>query len=288
VTDSNTPLRVIVVEDDGRMREILVRHLDRLGYRVCSAADAAGALDLMREAPAGVILTDVRMPGMDGRTLLQVVRQRYPDTKVVLMTAFGSVDGAVEAMQAGAYSYVMKPFRVEEIAAVLRNASRETLLARQVERLSRSAQRHYHVDRLIGNSSVMRDVRRQLLEAAALTAPVLITGRSGTGKELAVRAIHHCGSRAAGEWTPRSRMRWCGFSSAPWRCWRSSRSGDGSRRDLRSRRRSRERSRSWSFRAPAPCPWRRPWPGSPGRAPWCGGASRRARRALSTRTLAST
>src|SRR6185369_5372916 len=128
-------LAVVVVEDDARLLDILTSHLRRMGYAVRGASGASGALRLLDEEPADVVLTDVRMPGMDGRTLLQVARERHPRTKVVLMTAFGSVDDAVEAMKAGAYTYVCKPFKVEEIAAVLRNAARELALGREVEGL---------------------------------------------------------------------------------------------------------------------------------------------------------
>ena len=195
-------IRVIVTEDDARMRDILVRHLERMGYAVRAAADAAATLELLRAGPADVVLSDVRMPGMDGLTLLQVLRQKWPELRVVLMTAFGSVDAAVAAMQAGAYSYVTKPFKVEEVAAVLRNATREVTLTRQLARLDRAVRTCYSVERLIGNSAAMQEVRRQVREAACLSAPVLITGRSGTGKELAARAIHHSGPRSAGPFVP--------------------------------------------------------------------------------------
>ncbi len=195
-------LRVLVVEDDPRLLDILTRHLDRLGYAVRSAAGAGAALQLLDAGPCDVVLSDVRMPGMDGRTLLAEVKARHPATKVVLMTAFGSVDDAVEAMQAGAYSYVVKPFKVEAVAAVLRNAARELELHREVEGLRRAVQGRFSADRLLGTSAAMREVRRQLREAAEVTATVLVTGPSGTGKELAARAIHYGGSRGRGPFVP--------------------------------------------------------------------------------------
>ncbi len=195
-------LRIIVVEDDANLRNILARHLERMGYDVHAASSGAAALELMQGQPAEVVLSDIRMPGMDGRTLLQILRGRFPETKVILMTAFGSVDAAVDAMQAGAYSYVCKPFKVEEIAAVLRNVSREIDLARQLGNLKRVVRDHYAADNLIGNSPAMQTVRRLVREAASTTAPVLIVGRSGTGKELAARAIHFEGPRAGGPFVP--------------------------------------------------------------------------------------
>ncbi|HUK66387.1 MAG TPA: sigma-54 dependent transcriptional regulator [Anaeromyxobacteraceae bacterium] len=198
MSESGRSLSVLVVEDDPRLREILTSHLDRMGYAVRGAGDAAGALQAMETAPADLVLSDVRMPGMDGRTLLAAFRERYPSSKVVLMTAFGSVDDAVEAMRAGAYSYVCKPFRVEEIAAVLRNAARELALGREVETLRRAVRARWSADRLIGNSPAIRAVREAAREAAGVTATVLISGASGTGKELVARAIHFEGPRAGG------------------------------------------------------------------------------------------
>jgi len=195
-------LRILVVEDDGRLLDILTRHLDRMGYAVRGARSGGDALLRLEEAPADVVLSDVRMPGMDGRTLLAQVRERHPAARVVLMTAFGSVDDAVEAMQAGAYSYVVKPFKVETVAAVLRNAAREVALSREVEGLRRAVSGRLSADRLIGSSARMRDVRRLLREAAAVGATVLLTGKSGTGKEVAARAIHFGGPRAAGPFVP--------------------------------------------------------------------------------------
>jgi len=198
----SSPLSVLVVEDDPRLLDILRSHLDRMGYQVRTAGGAARALELLAEAPSDVVLSDVRMPGMDGRTLLQIARERYPDVKVVLMTAFGSVDDAVDAMRAGAYTYVTKPFKVEEIAAVLRNAAREVALGREVEGLRRVVRGRWSADALLGGSPAMAAVRQALREAAQVSATVLITGKSGTGKELAARAIHFEGRRAAGPFIP--------------------------------------------------------------------------------------
>ncbi|HTP24844.1 MAG TPA: sigma-54 dependent transcriptional regulator [Anaeromyxobacteraceae bacterium] len=198
----DSPLSVLVVEDDARLLDILTSHLDRLGYGVRGTDGASRALELLADSPADVVLSDVRMPGMDGRALLQLVRDRFPSVKVVLMTAFGSVDDAVAAMRAGAYTYVTKPFKVDELAAVLRNASREVALGREVEGLRRAVRGRWSADALLGNSPAMIGVRRALREAAQVTATVLVTGRSGTGKELAARAIHFEGPRAAGPFVP--------------------------------------------------------------------------------------
>ncbi|MCK6551127.1 response regulator, partial [Myxococcota bacterium] len=181
-------LRVLVVEDDQRMLEIMTRHLDRMGYAVRAAEGAVQALQLLEQTPSDVVLADVRMPGMDGRTLMQLARERYPTLRVVLMTAFGSVDDAVEAMKAGAYTYVCKPFKVEEIAAVLRAIARELAVDRPPDAPKRAPQ-SWSADRLIGTSARMQHVRSVIREAAQVSSTVLITGKSGTGKELTARAI---------------------------------------------------------------------------------------------------
>jgi DNA-binding NtrC family response regulator len=198
VTTSGEPLAVLVVEDDARLLEILTSHLTRLGYAVRGAGGAARALQLLDEAPADVVVSDVRMPGMDGRTLLVRIRERFPATRVVLMTAFGTVDDAVEAMRAGAYTYVTKPFRVDQLAAVLRNAAREVALGREVEGLRRVVRGRWSAEALLGSSPAIAAARQAVREAAQVTATVLVTGRSGTGKELVARAIHYEGPRAAG------------------------------------------------------------------------------------------
>jgi DNA-binding NtrC family response regulator len=195
-------LRVLVVEDDPRLLDILTRHLDRMGFAVRGAPGATRALQMLEEGPADVVLTDVRMPGMDGRTLMAVLSERYPGVRVILMTAFGSVDDAVEAMRAGAYCYLVKPFKVEAVQGVLRNAARELALSREVEGLRKAVSDRYSAARLLGTSSRMEAVRSAVREAARVNAAVLVTGRSGTGKELAARAIHFEGPRAAGPFIP--------------------------------------------------------------------------------------
>jgi CheY-like chemotaxis protein len=129
------PLRILVVEDDARLGAILARHLERLGHAVRRATDGEAALRLLAAAPADVVLSDVRMPGMDGRALLAELRVRHPATRVVLMTAFGEPEDAEAALRAGAYAHVTKPFKVEALLDLFRAISVE--LAR--ERAAREA-----------------------------------------------------------------------------------------------------------------------------------------------------
>lgn len=189
-------MRVLVVEDDGRMLDILTQHIERMGYEARGASNAGAALECLQQEPFDVVLTDIRMPGIDGRMLLDLVLERHVGTRVILMTAFGRVEDAVEAMRAGAYWYICKPFKVDELAGILRNAAREVRLANQVAGLQRAIHGRWSAARLIGRSPLMQEVRASIRQAADLSATVLITGRSGTGKELAARAIHFEGRRA--------------------------------------------------------------------------------------------
>ena len=119
------PLRILVVEDDARLRAILARHLERLGHAVRRAPDGEAALRLLEAEPAEVVLSDMRMPGMDGRVLLAELRARHPQTRVVLMTAFGEPDDAEAALRAGAYAHVTKPFKVAALLDLFRAISLE-------------------------------------------------------------------------------------------------------------------------------------------------------------------
>ncbi len=126
-----SPLRVLVVEDDSNLLEILLHHLERLGYAVRGTTISTRALQLLEHEPADVVLSDIRMPGMDGLTLMRAVLERFPTAKVVLMTAFGSDDDAEKAVRDGAFTCLTKPFKVDEVAAVLRSAAREIPGGRQ-------------------------------------------------------------------------------------------------------------------------------------------------------------
>ncbi len=196
------PLSVLVVEDDPRLLEILTTHLERMGYAVRGAGGASQALEKLEQEPSDVVISDVRMSGMDGRTLLGIVKERYPVIKVILMTAFGSIEHAVEAMQAGAYTYVCKPFKMEVIAGLLRNIAREVALGAEVAGLRKAVRERWSAERLVGKSAAMLAVRQAVREAARVQSTVLVTGPSGTGKELAARAIHFEGPRAAGPFVP--------------------------------------------------------------------------------------
>jgi two-component system response regulator HydG len=164
-------------------------------YDVATAPDGARALAMIASQPFDLVVSDIRMPGADGLELLRAVRQHTPNTEVVLMTAYASVSAAVDAIKQGAYDYIQKPFEPDEVALVVARALERKRLREQAAQLSRELHEVFGFDHLIGKSPRMREVYDLLRHAAELDITVLIRGDSGTGKELAARAIHHESAR---------------------------------------------------------------------------------------------
>jgi len=183
--------KILVVDDEQSMREFLGILLEREGYQVDLAESAEAALTRLEAASYDLVLSDVKMPGMDGLTLLARVREMSRDTAVIMVTAFSTAEQAVEAMKLGAYDYIAKPFNVEEIKIIVRNALDRRSLTRENLRLKEEVQGRYSFSGLIGKSKKMRDVYTLIEKVAASTANILIFGESGTGKELAAKAVHY-------------------------------------------------------------------------------------------------
>lgn len=175
---------VLVVEDDAALREALQDSLELAGYRVCPAADAEQALLLLERAPIGLVLSDVQMPGMDGHALLQAIKQTKPGLPVVLMTAYGQIDKAVEAMRSGAADYLPKPFENDRLLAAVARYFRDPDEAEAGELVATDPQTRALLD-LLGR-------------VAATDASVLLTGESGVGKEMFAQYLHRHSSRARG------------------------------------------------------------------------------------------
>jgi two-component system, NtrC family, response regulator HydG len=189
--------RVLVVDDEPSMAEMLAEGLAERGYDAValhSSADAARRLDAER---FDALVTDLRMPNVDGLQLLSIARRVAPACPVIVMTAFSAVDTAVESIRRGAYHYLTKPFRVEELAIFLERALDETRLRRETQTLKRTLKERFAVGNLVGRSPAMRDVVDLILRVADATVPVLVLGETGTGKGLVARAIHAEGARAA-------------------------------------------------------------------------------------------
>ncbi len=190
---SDTPLRALVVEDDRAMRQSVVDLLEADGWRVRDVPRADLALQALDEFNADVVLTDVRMPGMSGLDLLAAVEAQRTIT-VVLVTAHGDIPMAVEAMQNGAYSFVEKPYEPRRLLNILRHAAERTRMRNSNSRLRQRLVQMSGLDRiLVGNSPALRALRADIADMADTAAPVLITGETGTGKDVVARALHDLG-----------------------------------------------------------------------------------------------
>jgi DNA-binding NtrC family response regulator len=189
--------RILLVEDDSNLRRVMVYHLEKEGFTVEEAADGLLAVDALETAPFDLVITDVRMPGMDGIELLKAVRQQDRDVPVVVMTAYGTIGDAVEAMQAGAADYLTKPVERETLLLAVDKALRLRGLARENRRLRETLQERKPEATMLGTSRAFQDVLAMVRKVAPTEATVLITGESGTGKELIARAIHSLSPRAS-------------------------------------------------------------------------------------------
>jgi two-component system response regulator HydG len=189
---------VLVVEDDAAMRDLLVEELTDAGLSVSSAGHAGAGLELVRLERFDVIITDLRMPEMDGFDLIRGVANVPDRPHVVMITAFGSIETAIRAVKLGAYDYITKPFEIEELLLVVDKALSARQLETKVARLQREVEDRYGLGNIIAKSQAMRDVVSLVQRAAPSTASVLVTGESGTGKELVARAIHYNSTRSRG------------------------------------------------------------------------------------------
>jgi DNA-binding NtrC family response regulator len=189
---------ILVVEDDAAMRELLTEELSDAGFTVQAAGSAAGGLEVVRSAKFDLVVTDLRMPEMDGFDLIRGVTALPDPPHVVMITAFGSIETAIRAVKLGAYDYITKPFEIEELLLVADKALGERSLKSKVTRLQREVEEKFGLGSIIAKSQSMRDVVSLVQRIASSTASVLITGESGTGKELIARAIHYNSTRAAG------------------------------------------------------------------------------------------
>ncbi len=196
------PRTVLVVDDEPAMREMLVSLLEEEGIRARPAGNAAEALDCTRENDFDAVISDIRMPGTDGITLLGEVRQARPDTPVILMTAFGSIDSAVDAMRSGAFDYITKPFKRGEVLASLERAFERRALEQENRRLRRALDKTTSFGDLIGASPAMHEIFALIRKISSSRSNVLISGESGTGKEVVARTIHFTGARAQAPFVP--------------------------------------------------------------------------------------
>jgi DNA-binding NtrC family response regulator len=181
---------VLLVDDDDSMRRVLEYHLEHEAYGVKTVPSAERALEVLERGGVDLVMTDVRMAGMDGMTLLRRIRGDFPDLPVIVLTAHGTIEMAVEAMKVGAVDYLTKPIDRDALVIAVKKALEVRDLARENLTLRDELERRSRFDTLVGVSEAIEAVREAIRQAAASESTVLITGESGTGKELVARSIH--------------------------------------------------------------------------------------------------
>jgi DNA-binding NtrC family response regulator len=180
---------ILVVEDEDKLRRVIELHLKSSGYEVLQAANAEDALKLADHAQ--LVLTDLRLPGMDGLALLDTIRRQNFNTPVVLMTAFGTVESAVIAMKSGAADFLIKPFSLDHLTAVIDKALEVRALRDENLQLKEALDQKFAFDNIVGRSAGMQEIFHTIARVAPTRATVLLCGESGVGKDLIARAIHH-------------------------------------------------------------------------------------------------
>jgi DNA-binding NtrC family response regulator len=194
--------QLLVVEDDAAMRELLNEALVEEGYRVDVAAGGRAGIDRVRHGGIDLVVTDVKMPDMDGLDMLAEIRAasaqdpNIPAAHVIVVTAFGSIETAKRALKLGAHDYITKPFEIDDLVVAVEKALDERTLRREVARLRKEVARPYQFDNIIGRSPAMQDVFALIRRLSSSAVNVLITGESGTGKELVAHALHYNSPRA--------------------------------------------------------------------------------------------
>ena len=185
--------RILVVDDEDSIREFLEIMLKKENYEVTTAEDGLRAKEILTKKSFDMVISDLQMPNMTGIELLKHVKESYPDIEFMLITAFGPTESAVDAMKMGAYDYVTKPFKIDEVRLNIANALRSKSLETEVRILKKELVKEYSFQNMIGNSAPMHAVFDLIKRVSSAPTNVLITGESGTGKEVVAKAIHYNG-----------------------------------------------------------------------------------------------
>jgi len=183
-------ISILIVDDEESVRDSLYNWFIEDGYRVETAENARKALTLLESDQFDIILADIKMPGMDGLEMLRRIKSIKPDSIIIIMTAFATVDTAVKALKDGAYDYVTKPFDPDDLTHLIRNATKQISLEDENQTLKKKVITLENVEDLIGESDAMKNLFREVESVAQTNSSVIISGESGTGKELVARAIH--------------------------------------------------------------------------------------------------
>jgi DNA-binding NtrC family response regulator len=194
---SESPKHLLIVDDEVALREAIAERLADHGFIVEQADSGEQALQRLAEFAFDILITDLRLPGIDGRQVMEAALERYPEIIPIVITGYGTVKDAVEAIKQGASDFITKPFQFDALLHVLHSALEQRRLKSENAYLRSQLEDRYRIDSLVGKSRVMRDLFQLLEMVAATSSTVLITGETGTGKELAARAIHHNSPRRA-------------------------------------------------------------------------------------------
>jgi len=198
--NSSKKERILVVDDSPDTLEVLQRNLKSKGYRVFTSPGAVGAIKILESSPMDLVITDLKMPEVNGLSLVRHIQENFKDTEVMMITGYPSIEGAVEAVKSGAEEYLAKPFTEEELFSAVKRALDKLNVRRAAQKQTRKPPSIRHG--LIGESKAMQKVLNAIEKAASSSATILITGESGTGKELVARAIHYNSPRASAPFVP--------------------------------------------------------------------------------------
>ncbi|MGD8646666.1 MAG: sigma-54 dependent transcriptional regulator, partial [Desulfobacterales bacterium] len=188
--------KILVVDDDNNILRVIKLRLEAEGYQVTTAGKAKVALELANDDVFDFALVDLKLNGTDGIQLMENLHQLYPEMPVIILTAYGTIESAVEAMRKGAYTYITKPFNDDELLMHTRNCLEKTKLTKEIKSLKKVVKNRFGFDDIIGRSQKMEEVLEQVIKAADSDSTIIIEGESGTGKELIAKTLHLASPRA--------------------------------------------------------------------------------------------